>query len=335
MKIKDYSILKAMCQSHGVTGDTEEVVLSTQKILSEMGIKSNIHGYGSLYFGNDKNPQKMVIAHIDEVGFQVVKIEDNGTLRLHPVGWVFPNRLDHALVYIRTDTERIPGVIVHEEVLKSENIERFDSLLIDIGAQSGSETTNMGIRVGQMGTFEKKFIESNNTFFATSIDNRVSQFAILALLARNKKILDDNLFIFNIDEETQDHNARGICKEYKPDLALVLDQAPVNQKRDHGDVMGELGKGSLVMYRGGSYILHPTVRRFFDTKIKSPFQKSFLSPQTLPSLEPAFYEENNHTVAVNVCIPTRGHHGDVYSVRKNDIENYVDLIEEILTQKFS
>lgn len=330
----EYKLLEKLCLSHGVTGDTEEIEAFLKNHLNQLGIQYNQLGYGVIVIGNLKNPQKMISAHIDEVGFQITKIDDDGKIRILPIGWIFANRLDHCVVYINTKNKKIRGLVLHQETLKTENLEHFGSMFIDVGANSKTDVEKMGIRVGQTGAYQREYWENNGTLIATGMDNRVSVFAMLTIIEENPNLLKDNLFAFVVDEEMMDHSANGLCHQYQPVLAVILDYCPVHQKAGDGDVLGEVTKGPIITYRGGSHIIHKKAREFFDKKIKTPFQKIFLASTTVPSLEPANFQNNGETIAVNICIPAYGYHGAAYSVRKIDLENYIKLIKEILSEKF-
>lgn len=329
-----YQLLKKLCEKHAVTGDTSEIRNALVKELKSLGIKVQQDGYGTVLFGNLEDPKKLIVSHMDEVGFQISKIEEDGKVRILPVGWVFANRFDHAVVYVNADGKKVPALVLHQELLKEENIKDFSSLYLDVGVDSKKEAERMGIRVGQTGSYQREFVEKNGTIIASGIDNKVSQFSVLSILSRKKSYLKENLFAFTTDEEMQGHSANGLCHKYKPDLAVVLDYSPVHHKWGKGDVLGESGKGPQVMYRGGLYIIHEEVRKYFEKKIKSRFQKTFFSSNSLPSLEPANFENNGETKAVNVCIPAFGYHGSAYSVRKKDIEDYIKIIKEILETPF-
>lgn len=326
----NYQILNKLTQTHAVSGDTSTIISVLKSFLNEMGIETKQNGYGTLLAGNTADPEKLIAMHIDEVGFQVTKIEDNGKIRILPVGWVFPNRVDHTNVYIYANGKQVPGIILHEEELKCENIADFHSLFVDLGLNSKEEVSKLGIKPGVTGSFAKFMNETEEAIIGASIDNKISVFAIFEILKNNPEYLKNNLFAFVTDEEMQDHSANGLCHSFSPEMAVVLDYCPMHQKAGNGDVLGDTGKGAFVMYRGGSYILHEKLRNYFDEKIKTKFQSVFLSSNTVPVLEPSNFEENGTTKAVNVCIPARGYHGEAYIVRKQDIKDFVDLIKNIL-----
>lgn len=330
----EYSLLQDLCKIHAVTGDTKEIEDYLVEKLKALNIQPVQLGYGTIVFGNTQSPKKLISAHIDEVGFQVTKIEDNGKIRILPIGWVFANRLDHCIVYIKTDTTYVRGLVIHEEELKTENLTAFQSLFIDIGANTKQEVIDKGIRVGQTGSFQKEYWENNGSILASSLDNKISVFIILDLIKNNPELLNDNLFSFVTDEEMFDHSANGLGAVFKPDLAVVLDYCPVHQRLGDGDQLGEVNKGPVVMYRGGSYILHQDVRHYFDTKISSHFQKGFISSSTLPQLEPVNFQNNGYTKAVNVCLPAYAYHGSAYSIRRSDVEALRNLVGEILKTPF-
>ncbi|MCX7928254.1 MAG: hypothetical protein N2558_01035 [Patescibacteria group bacterium] len=330
----NYNLLKKLCFAHAVTGDTDEIKTVLIEELKSRGIAFYKNGYGTIIFGNTKNPQKLIASHIDEVGFQITKIEENGKVRILPVGWIFANRLDHAIVYAQTQKGKVTGVILHEDELKTENLTSFNSLYLDVGVDTKDEVQKLGIQEGQTGSYKKEFIETEQNIIASSLDNKVSQFAVFEILDQNPEFLEENMFAFITDEEMQDQSANGICDSYKPDLAIVLDYCPIHQKVGNAESLGESGKGPLVMYRGGAHIIHEDIRNFFETKINLPFQKGFLSADTVHQLEPFNFQNNGHTKAVNVCVPAFGYHGAGYSLRKKDIYDFCKFLKEVINQKF-
>lgn len=329
----DYKTLKELMNLHGVTGDTSRLIRELGTKFSKLGVHNEINEYGVLLVGNTKNPEKALICHVDEVGFQVTRIDQDGSMRIQPVGWVTANRLDHSPIYIMTDKGPVNGVCLHCEPLKTENVTDFSMLKVYCGATSEAQVKAMGIRVGQTGSFTKFYQETDEAIIGTSIDNRISIFIALELLKANPELAKKNLFVFHTDEEIEDHGLHGIGYAFQPKIGIVLDYIPAHQKPAPSDVAPVAGKGPAVVYRGGYYILHEALRELFDTKVKFDFQKVFFSTNSIKSLEPANLENNSVTKGVNICIPAMGYHGATYLVYKSDVEGYLKLVEEVLDLK--
>jgi len=330
----DYGLLQKLCMVHAVGGDTDEMRRFLQDELNVLGITPDVTPAGMLIFGNRKDPNKLIYAHADEVGFQITKIEPDGKLRILPVGWVFANRLDHAVVYVAADGEMIGGVVLHEDILKQSNLDSFATLYVDIGVNSAEEAESLGIRVGQTGSFGKIFYSYQNSIIAASMDNKISLAAMLCSLKKNPESLQTHCFAIGFDEEMQDHDAYRICMACPAPLTIILDYFPIHQKTGEGDVLVQTGKGPLVLYRGGEYIIHSYSRQYFESKITEPFQKVFISQSTLPSLETHNFEMFAQTCAVNICVPAFGYHGSAYSARRKDLEDFTTFLDHLLQTPF-
>lgn len=328
-------LLKKLCFTHSVTGDTASITEFITSYLVDNNLSYTISGYGTILVGNTTNPKKLFTAHIDEVGFQITSVEPDGKIKILPVGWVFANRLDHMPVYINGSKGDVPGFIVHKELLKESNLKGFDSLYLDLGVDSAEEVAKFGVSAGDTGSFSRLFTDTSTAIIASGIDNKVAVCALIDLvISAEQDILEENCFAFVTDEEMQDHSANGLCHTVKADIAIVLDYCPTHQQRGDGDVIGNTGKGPIVMYRGGHYIINPKVRHYFESSISAKYQKGFFSPDTLPQLESSNFEDNGTTVAVNVCIPAIGYHGAAYLMRKHDIAEFEILLKNILHTNF-
>ncbi len=314
-----YELLEKLTYAHAVAGDSEEKRSFILEQLDKLGVQHKVDGYGSVIVGDDKNGNKLIIAaHMDEVGFQIVDIHEDGTLSVLPIGWIFPNRLDHTGVYVRGDKGLVYGAIFHKAVLKTENVETFSQMFLDLGVESRAEVEKLGVKVGQTGTFKKDYFETDSTIMASSVDNNVSIFVLLELIKKDPSFLDHTLVVFHTDEEMQDHSANSIGNKYHYDYAVIMDYCPIHQEQDAEDRL-PVNDGPILMYRGGAHILHEDVRKKVDNL---GFAKGFISDKTLPSLEPQNFQNNGMTKALNYVIPARGYHGQLYSIKKKNIEAF-------------
>ncbi len=317
--MKSFKLLKELCDTHSVTGDTTIIKDAIKRQLSLLNFTFEEDGYGSIVIGKAKNAQVIIAAHIDEVGFQITKINEDGTMNILPVGWVFPNRLDHSAVYVNVNGKKINGAIFHKAILKSENISKFSDIFLSVGATNSQEVSEMGIRIGQVGSFRREYYEQNGAIFAAGLDNKVSVFSLLNLMLIKPDFFNDKLVVFHTDEEMQDHSANSIAFKYHIPYAVILDYCPVHQLFDSEDVLPKFGEGSMVVYRGGNHIIHEDIRNKLDNV---PIFKAFISSNTLPGLEPDNFQNNGHTKALNLCISSIGYHGPLYAVLKRNIDQF-------------
>lgn len=89
--------------------------------------------------GREGSPKIMVAGHMDEVGFMVTSITDNGMLRFQTLGGWWSQVLLAQRVEIHTENGPIPGVIASTppHLLTDEQRKRpmdIKNMMIDIGA---------------------------------------------------------------------------------------------------------------------------------------------------------------------------------------------------------
>ena len=104
--------------------------------------------------GNESGPTVMVAGHMDEVGFMVTSITDNGMIRFQTLGGWWSQVLLAQRVEIITKNGPIPGVIgsVPPHLLDEEKRKKpmdIKNMLIDIGADDREDAKKLGIQPGQ------------------------------------------------------------------------------------------------------------------------------------------------------------------------------------------
>lgn len=321
------NLLKQLTQIHSVTGDTKEMTKFILSYIQNLNINCFVNSFGTVIAGNTKNPKLMFVAHIDQVGFQITKINNDGTCNILPIGWIFPNRLDHTPVYVKTKKGIVQGGIFHNQYLKSESIDKFSDLKVFFGTVNQEQTRSLGINEGDTGSFQKEYWENEYAVFASGIDNTVSIYALLENIKIDKNFLKEIMIAFHNDEEMQDHGANSLGYEYPVEYCCILDYCPIHQTFDPEDVLpSHPNCGPIIVYRGGYHIIHEDLKEKLG---RTSFFKAFISQRTLPSLEPQNFQNNGVTKAFNYCIPSIGYHGAIYATLKNDIQKFIEGIQEI------
>lgn len=320
------TLLRKLTQIHSVTGDTKKMSRFISEELDKLSIPNFTNPFGTVIAGDPTKARIMFVAHTDQVGFQITKMNPDGTCNILPIGWVFANRMDHASIYVNTKKGIVNGGVFHKNYLKSENIEKFSELFAFFGTTTEKETRDLGITEGDIGSFKKDYWETDTAVFASGIDNTISIFTILEELKQNPGFLNQAMIAFHNDEEMQDHGANSLGYEYPVEYCCILDYCPVHQQFDEEDVLPNINEGPMIVYRGGSHILHEDLREKLD---ELSLFKAFISNRTLPSLEPQNFQNNGVTKAFNYCIPSIGYHGSIYGVLKKDAQLFQQNLSKI------
>ena len=104
--------------------------------------------------GDENGPTVMVAGHMDEVGFMVTSITDNGMIRFQTLGGWWSQVLLAQRVEVITANGPVPGVIssIPPHLLTDEQRKKpmeIKNMLIDIGADDKEDAIKIGIKPGQ------------------------------------------------------------------------------------------------------------------------------------------------------------------------------------------
>lgn len=185
----NYEILEKLTRTIGVSGEEDDV---RSVILSEIepyADEIHISPLGNIlaFKKGEKRPEKklMLCAHMDEVGFVITNITENGLLKFTTVGNIRPEVLSGRDVLVGGKT---PGVICAKPVhlLKGDEFEKpvpVNELSIDIGADTREQAETL-VQIGDNACFVPFFEHVHGTVKAKALDDRVGCFALITLMQR-------------------------------------------------------------------------------------------------------------------------------------------------------
>ena len=179
-------------------------------------------------------------------------------------------------------------------------------------------------------------ILNKNKFVCRAIDNRAGGFMIAEvarLLKKNKISLPFGLYITNsVQEEVGLRGAEMITQTIKPNVAIVTDvchdtTTPMINQKEQGKT--EIGKGPVISYAPA--IQNNLRERIIKTaeKNKIPFQRLASSRYTGTDTD-AFAYSNGGVPSALISLPLRYMHTTVEMVHKDDVENVIKLMYEVL-----
>lgn len=251
------SLLKEYSTAFGPSGFEEDILKLAAHHLKGYHLENdalhNLYAYGK---ERDKGFTIQLDAHMDECGFMVQAINDNGSLAIVALGGINAAHLPSHAVRIRTrEGKLVRGVIAAKPVHFTQGEKggalTIESLLVDVGATSRKEVEKLfGISLGDPMVMDVDFFYNEKTeiCLGKSFDNRAGCACltkVLQSLEEEQDALAVNLVgTFSVQEELGLRGVRVAAERVKPDLAIVFEGAPSDDFFvTPGQAQGALKKG--------------------------------------------------------------------------------------------
>lgn len=293
---------------------------------------------------NPKAAYKVVIeAHVDEISWFVNYITDEGYIYVRKNGGSDHQIAPSMRVNLHTEKGPVVGVFgwpaIHVRDSGKEEAPTLKNIFIDIGAESKKEVEAMGVHVGTVATFQDELIELNKNYLTgRALDNRMGGYMIAEVARRlheNKKKLPFCLYVVNaVQEEIGLRGAEMISRRLKPDLAICTDvthdtQSPMYNKKESGNM--KCGAGPVLCY--GPAVQNNVLKMIIDVaqKKKIPFQRQAVSRSTGTDTDSFAYSAEGVASAL-ISLPLKYMHTTVETVHKDDVENVINLMYDVLLQ---
>lgn len=272
--IIDLQYLEALVNANGISGHEEAVKDLIIKHLHQDYPEYQLDKLGSLiYTKGDHGPKIMLAAHMDEVGFVVKNIDDNGFIYFMPVGgWWNQVMLAQKVRITTEDGKTYEGVIGSKppHVLSAEERKQpvdMNDMFIDLGVYSKEEVENLGIKPGDMICPVGDMTSMSNPDFVLgkAFDNRIGCYIVSEVLKTlaKERIASQVYGVFTVQEEIGLRGATTSSNLINPDIAIAVDTgiAGDTPKMTSKESMSTLGKGPQIMIMDGSTFGHPKLRK--------------------------------------------------------------------------
>ena len=330
-------MFRELCLLNGTSGDEKEVrdyIIS--KIDGYCDYKIDALGSVIAYKKGRKKPNITVSlnAHIDEVGFIITHITDDGYLRFSPVGGIDPRVCLDRVVTIGENS--VKGVIGDKAFHLLEDEEKktcpsFDKLLIDIGATSKEEAEKY-VSAGDFAYFECDYCEFGNGYIKyKALDDRIGCMLLIELI--QSELEYDTVFCFNVQEEVGLRGAKCTSFAVQSDVAIILESTTAN------DLDGVTGGDRVCVLGNGPVVSFMDKRTVYDKELYK-FAMSIAKENEIPCQTKTAVAGGNDAGAIQssgagsrvmaISVPSRYIHSATSVVKKEDIDNTRKLIKAVL-----
>lgn len=328
-----YELLEQLSNARGVAGQESAV----RHIVRE-AIAGHVDALETDSLGNliarkratneaEKPLRVMIAAHMDEVGFMVVKRNDDGTLKFRNVGGIDARILPGKRV--RIGEEAIPGVILQKPTHLQRSgdrngIAQIDSLVIDTGGANG-------IQPGDMITFESSYGQVGGLLKGKAFDDRVGCLVLVELLKRDYPC--EVIGVFTVQEEIGLRGARVAAYAVDPDVAFVLEGTIADDlpKEDDSSPTTELGKGPALSIMDRSVYAD---RRLLDLLIQTARENNIPWQIKQPGVggtdAGAIHLARAGIPSLPVSVPCRYIHAPAALLHPQDLAHTIELMAKAL-----
>ena len=288
-----------------------------------------------------KNPGKkklMITAHIDEVGFMVKYIDENGMLYVVPIGGIDLMLLPGTRLAVHHGENSFLGVVGRKPIHLLNEKERvsfsIEDTWLDLGFKS-REHALQSVSVGDPVTFSTECVQMSDDFITTrSADNKIGSMIMLELMLELHGCATDYdiYYVSTVQEEIGLRGAMPAAVQIQPDIAIVVD---ATHATDYPNVNQKLC-GDVRLGSGPSLCVSPDTDRSLIEQLKEAADKSGIPyqmeghPNASGTEARAIQLQCKGIQTAIVSYPVRCMHSPSEVVSISDIKNCVALLKAFL-----
>ena len=336
-------LIKELTDARGISGYEKEVSVIMERHLESL---TNItrDRLGSVIFekksgAGNNTPKIMIPGHMDEIGFMVRFVTEEGFIKFIPIGGWYDQVILSQRVIIRTSKGDILGVVgskpphIMTKEERSKVLEKKD-MFIDVGASSKKEAEEeFGIMPGDPIIPDCPFTPMKNRklFMAKALDNRVGCALVVDIIKALVKVKHPNIVygVGTVQEEIGSRGAKTSAFSINPDVCLVAEIGVANDVPGTASdqIIGKLGKGPSISIIDGGMIPNIKLRDLsvsIAKKNKIPMQFTTLTGGGTDG--GSVHLNATGVPSLYIAVPIRYIHTHVGIINIDDYENTLKLM---------
>ena len=349
MNINGRELIELLSLAFGPSGCEDEVRELIMPRAEKVADRAYIDRMGNLIavmrFGKGEAKKKIMISsHMDEVGFMISEIKEDGMLGYGCIGGIDPSVVAGRKILVGDEKGQISGIICSKAIHQKSPDERekavkHDKLCMDIGAASREEAEKL-VKVGDYATFDSEFYafgKGGRTLKCKALDDRMGCAAMLEIMDSfrvDPPTSDIEVyFCFTVREEIGFSGAGTAAANIAPDLSIVLETTAI------GDLptteacrrVADVGKGGVV-----SIVDRSTV---YDRELVDRAME-IAKTREIPAQLKRYVSGGNDAghihkalegvKALAISVPTRYLHSPACVASLDDYESVRDLAEAVM-----
>ena len=329
-------LLKNLTEAFGVSGYEREIRELIKEEVKAYADELTVDAIGNLIVlkkGVGENKKKiMASAHMDEIGFQVIKIEDKGLIKVRGIGGIPVANSVFNRVTFKNGTKGIISSTVKIDEIKND----IKKLYIDIGAQTKEEALKY-VQVGDVACYDGEYLElKDDNVVAKALDDRIGCYIAIEALKKLNNSYNDVYFVFSVQEEVGLRGATVAAERVKPDLGIALDVTVAHDFPNSGEGSNALGGGTAIKISDGSvicdeYLVEEMIKCAEENNIKYQRDIIDMGGTDAGAINRSYYGVK----AAGISVATRYVHGPNCFVNMKDTESSIALLCKYVDREFN
>lgn len=348
MDDRAFEFLKTLLATPTVSGFEEAGSRVVRKWLEPHvdEVRTDVHGNTFFALNPHGKPRVMLAGHIDQIGFLVNHITDQGYLYLVAVGGVDLAVVPGSRLTIHGANGPVPGVIGRKAIHLMKPEERdgakkfeLSELHVDIGARNKEEALQK-VQVGDPATFSLGLAElGEDLITAHALDDRVGVWVMAEALriigsdpAKRKRLKAAVFGVATVQEEIGLRGAVTAAWGLEPQAGIAID---VCHAADTPGVE-EKAYGSIKMGQGPSLSFGPNINKPLNALLAEAAKAAGIAVQREAAPRATGTDANTMQISragvatAILGLPCRYMHTPVEVVSKQDLTNAATLLAEAL-----
>jgi endoglucanase len=303
-------------------------------------------GLGSVVAMRSKKgdlPRIMLAGHMDEVGLMVKYITSDGYVKFQTLGgWLDQSLINQRWIIVtkKGDVQGLTGIKTPHVIAADARGKIFkrEEMFIDVGAKDKEDAENrLGIQPGDPIAPDSKFQVLNQSplYLGKAWDDRVGV-ALMVEIFRSLKdeVLPNELYgVATVQEEVGLRGAQTSSNLVAPDIGINLESGVAADYPGitQDEAQERLGDGPGLFLHDASMLPNLKIRDFIVEIAQEqslPFQYEILSGYGEDGAQ--MQRSRSGIPAINISVPTRYLHSHNGVIHRNDFDNAIALIIEVI-----
>ncbi len=346
MRAESREFLRQLLETPSPSGFEQPVQRIIRKRMKPLAdrITSDVHGNTIVALNPKGSPRVMLAGHVDQIGFMIRYITDEGYVHFGPIGGIDATVVPGLRLTVHTAKGTVEGVVGRKAVHLMKPEERssgkvdLNDLWLDIGAKDKKEAEKR-VAIGDPITYQLGVTALGDELLASpGMDDKTGAYVVMEALrllkASSRRCRCAVFAVSTVQEELGLRGARTSCFGLDPQVGIAVDVThsadyPGAEKKIVGDLA--VGKGPVVSIGPNinpvlGELLMKTARRK-----KIPYQREG-EPFATGTDANAIQITRAGVAAALVSVPNRYMHTPVEVVSTADLDNAARLLAETCQQ---